>query len=666
MKQPLFDRTLLPPARCEFVVIADTHYMLDPGDRPVEFASRRLQTARADAALHLAAALEPDFAIHLGDLVQEYPDTPVFDRALDQALEQLRASSLPVRHVAGNHDVGDKPDPTMPAHPVTPRTLDLYHRRYGPSWYSFDRGDLHFAVLNAQLMNTGLPQEAEQRQWFEDDLAAHPSGRTFLFLHMPPYLWAADEPHLGHYDNLGEPARAWLLQLLDRHRVELLFAGHVHFAFYDRRRHTRLAIAPSASFTRPGFGHLFTAGPPPEQGRDDAPKLGFYLCRVLDDRTDLHLIRTRGDSAPDPSTRLVTPAPAGLRDAPLGITLLHPLAPATEVPLAWPSAVRQPVRNDYPLLACLELGATAARLPWTDFAAPLQRSRLSLLRAEGVQIQAFGPAPDDLDLHARLDAHPACADAWELQLPGSPWPTDACLHQLRDCRRRASLCLSTLLPGQRVPGKQHPRTRTGFLAPELPELDRRLRQADVCIDAVLCRLDYGLNPWEAAREFAALPELDRIGRVDYLLTLPGLDDQDSALLATEARFAAAQTPGSRLYVDPLIDLDRTMDVRHGLLDPLCNPRPAFHALRCLNALLHFHRDHTFTPASAVAEGIRLLRLDAPTVSLVLLLTRETSSIPDGLFVPGCQLHHLCRGTVESPSSPADLRVDGPALLVVPR
>ncbi|GIS59516.1 MAG: hypothetical protein CM1200mP2_17410 [Planctomycetaceae bacterium] len=42
-----WDRSLLPAADFEFVVLADTHYMIDPGDGPVEFSSRRLQTERA-------------------------------------------------------------------------------------------------------------------------------------------------------------------------------------------------------------------------------------------------------------------------------------------------------------------------------------------------------------------------------------------------------------------------------------------------------------------------------------------------------------------------------------------------------------------------------------------------------------------------------------------
>jgi len=663
MKHSLFDRSLLPPARCEFLILSDTHYMLDVGDRPLEFESRRRQSDRAGTAFALAAALEPDFAVHLGDLVQEYPDTPDFAEALDQALEQLRASSLPVRYVAGNHDVGDKPDATMPTHPVDARALDLYHSRFGPSWYSFDRDDLHFAVVNSQILNTGLHQESQQRNWLEEDLRRHVGRRLFLFLHMPPFLWHPDEPHLGHYDNLGEPARTWLLDLVRQRRVEMLFAGHVHFPFYDQVANTRQVILPSTSFTRPGFGHLFTSASPPEQGRDDAPKLGFYLCRILDDRVDLHLIRTSGATELDPATRLLTPTSAGLPNAPLGLTLLHPLAPSTEIPLAWPSAIRQPVRNDGPFLSLMELGATSVRVPWTDFEQPLQLRRLSMLRAEGVQVQAFGPAPDEFDLHHLLDAHPACADAWELQLPGSPWPTDRHLQQLRDCGRRTPLALSTIIPGERVSGKQHPRTRIGYRPEELPELDRRLGEADARVDSVLCRLDGDDTPWETARNIGAAPPLSQVGRVDWLLTLPGEDDPRNQLLAAEVLFAVTLTPNARLYLDPLIDLDRTMDVRHGLLDPLCNPRPLFHALRCLNALLHEFRKTELSPTERKANELRILQLTSDAVTLSLLLPEEPLTAPEEHFTPNTRLYHLDRGAVESPESPQQLHIDGPALLI---
>ena len=196
----------------------------------------------------------------------------------------MAACGVQPHWVAGNHDLGDKPDPTMPTHPVTAKGLDAYHRRFGPSWYSFDYHDLHLVILNSQILNTGLPAEAEQRTWLEADLAAHDQMRIAVFLHLPPYLHNPAEPHLGHYDNIGEPARAWLLKLLAAHQVAWLFAAHVHFSFCELAGALYYRTVPSTSFARPGLSHLFSSAPPPEQGRNDQPKLGFscVACATTD------------------------------------------------------------------------------------------------------------------------------------------------------------------------------------------------------------------------------------------------------------------------------------------------------------------------------------------------------------------------------------------------
>ena len=634
---PSFDLTLLPPAQQQFTILSDTHYMLDCGDAPLEFASRRKQSQRAGAALHLAAQIDSDFTVHLGDLIQEYPDTPDFERALDEALHQLEASGLKPHLVAGNHDVGDKADPTMPTHPVTAEILAQYHRRFGPSWYSFSNGPSHYIILNTQIMNT--PLGVEQHAWLETELQKHDAKRLFVFLHLPPYLCAPAEPHRGHYDNLGQPDRTWLLQLLSLHRVERLFAGHVHFAFCDRLGSLQYTIVPSTSFTRPGFGHLFTSAPAPEQGRDDAPKLGFYLCRVFDKRSDLHLIRTAGNTN-FTATQLITRTPAALQGAALALTLTHPLCPTAEVPLAWPSVIRQRVRNDYPLLAVQEIGATSVRVPWTDIEDTLQRERLQYLRAEGIAVQAFVPFDDALDLHHLLDHYPDCADRWEVQTAGEPMPDTTCLDLLADCSRRTPLSLSTIVPGERIADKQHPRTRLGFRLQELATLNELLTDRDLILDSALCRIDAEDDPWTTVQRFRALPPLSHIRRVDWLLTLTSRDDNAHARLATEALFATALLPDAQLYVDPILDLDRTMDIAHGVLDGLCNPRPIFHALRCLNTLLYTHRK-AWVPEEREEKGVRILALRSEEHVLELLLPEE----PVGWTSASQRIYDLAAGTV---------------------
>ncbi|MDP6038922.1 MAG: metallophosphoesterase, partial [Candidatus Latescibacteria bacterium] len=337
----MFDKTHLPPALFEYVVIADTHYMIDVGDRPLEFESRRKQSTRAGVALRQVAGLNAQFVIHLGDLVQEYPETPDFKRAISEARDQLQACNIHPHHVAGNHDVGDKNDPTMPTHPTSADSLATFHDLFGSTWYRFDHDKCHFIVLNSQILNSNLPEAQEQWQWFETDLSAHSDQRIFLFFHLPLYIWDENEPGLGHYDNINLPDRERLITLIQTHNIEIVFAAHVHYPFYDRIDNTRYFIAPSPSFTRPGFGHLYASAPPPEQGRDDTGKLGFYLLRVHPERTDVHFVRTNGEMVPPSRDRVLTCPSAALPDSPLGLTLRHPITPTAELPLTYPFAVRQ-------------------------------------------------------------------------------------------------------------------------------------------------------------------------------------------------------------------------------------------------------------------------------------------------------------------------------------
>ena len=590
-----WDRSLLPAADFEFVVLADTHYMIDPGDGPVEFSSRRLQTERAASAWEQVASLECPHVFHLGDLVQEFPGTGDFSRAMTSAIEQFSQLGLSPHFVAGNHDVGDKPDPTMPTRPVTAESLDDFHRILGPSWYSLDLGPLHVVVLNSQIMNTDLPEADAQRRWAEQDLADHSGRRLVVMLHLPPYLDVPGEPGLGHYDNIAEPDRSWLTELMSGHEVELLLAAHVHFRFFDRIGPTRFLVLGSTSFTRPGFCHLFNSAPPPDHGRDDAPKLGFLLARVRDEGIDLHWLRTAGrtpdERSPDSRwQRLVTRTPATLPGSPLGFTLAHPLSTRTEIPRAWPSAIRQRVRNDYPTLACLELGARAVRVPAGDLEDLFLAGRLEILRNERVDIIATALWDETLSVKDLVERHKGMADTWEWQLPGMDLPTSSQLDVLRQLQDAGvSQSLSAVVPGEQVPGKQHPRTRTGFRIEDLEELDRTLAQADVGLDRVACRLALSGSPVDALRGIRGVTGHEAIRGVDWQMELDGHDDLESARWAVMSLLATVGADESRLFVGPLVDMDRTMDVCNGLLDSLCNPRPVFHALGCLNTILSAER-----------------------------------------------------------------------------
>ena len=121
----------------------------------------------------MARALGPLLTFHLGDLQQEYPGHASFDAGRQAAIRQLDDAGFPMQMVAGNMDIGDKPDPTMPAGWVRPEWLAVWHEDFGPSFRSFDEGGVHFVIVNSQLLNSELPQRDEQRMWLEADLEAH-------------------------------------------------------------------------------------------------------------------------------------------------------------------------------------------------------------------------------------------------------------------------------------------------------------------------------------------------------------------------------------------------------------------------------------------------------------------------------------------------------------
>ena len=627
----MFNKSFLPKALFEFVVISDSHYMLDPGGSSLEFGNRRKQSVRREVALRMAAALTPKFMVHNGDMVQEYPDNvEQFYKSMDESLEQMRACDVEPYYVAGNHDVGDKPDPTAPASHVSQEVLDWYHRRFGKSWYSFDQDDCHFVVLNSQIMNGTLPDAAEQVAWVEKDLAEHAKKRLFILLHMPPYLFDETEPSMGHYDNLANPARAWLLDLVRIYKVETLLAGHVHFAFFDRLAETRYAVLASPVFTRPGFSCLFAGLPPPQRGRDDVPKFGFYLMRVRADKTDLHFIRTSGLERLPPNTeeRLITRVSGTLPQSPLGLTLSQPLATVAEIPRAWPAAIREKVRNDYPLLACIEMGVGYVRAPLTDFQDTFQRRRLEILRHEGVKLDAVVIFSEELDiLDAMQQVHPRI-DGLEIQIVETLYPSEKCIEVIKVLQEGfgVPVTLSPIICREPTSGKQFPRFRFGYTPQEIPALNQFLVGNRVAIDRIICKLDNDQSLCNQIREVAEIMPLSHISNVDFSFEFSVTDDQANANLAAEALFSMATMPESRIYFEPFSDLDRTMDVTHGLLDTLCNPRPASRVLQSLNTIMYSQLLKVSKGPLCLKRinGLKALQLSTDVSTYTLLVHEESA------------------------------------------
>jgi len=619
----MVDRSNVDTPLWEFVVLADTHYVLPEKANSGEFETRRYQTARIGQAMELARHLDPKFVIHLGDLVQEFPGTHDFPESLRQAKEQLDAAGLVIHHAAGNHDVGDKPDPTTAAPWTTDEFLDYYHEHIAPSWFNVVEGDIHFIVLNTSIMNNqGLAAEAEQWSWLEQVLEEHKDLRTIVSYHIPAYVMRPDEPSLGHYDNVAEPSRSRLLSLFERYDVEMVFQGHSHFSFINDYADTRMHVLPSTSAVRPGFSELFSSAAPPAQGHNDADKLGLFLVRVYADDLRINFLRTQGPVATVPPADdrqiLITGTPKELATSQLGVTLRHALANWADVPITFPSAVRQPVRNDYPLLSLLELGATMVRIPGDELADVKLAERHALLRSEGVGTVGTWLWESGDDVLSRVRQVIDRVDTVEIQLPGEPAIPDEVLAQLPAFAQAAgkplALCQVTLAQIKGV--QMHRRQRYGYVPSALATLDERLTAASSPVDRAVVYLEDRDDLWELV-DIVTSGALTAITKVDVLaeVGLQGL--AADAWLAAEAMVALAPFKNVRLHVDTLMELDRTMDVRGGLLNRMCNPRPSFRVLQNINTVVHGRLvAGQITEAHRTRFGVTAITADGQSLRLV--------------------------------------------------
>jgi len=144
----------------------------------------------------------PDFVLHCGDITDTgLPDE--YERYWQTVPAALRGL---IRHVPGNHEV--RWDPTAKG---------LYRGQFGAAPYSFDAGGVHVTGLDLTqpLLEPGRCGAAAL-EWLDRNLAAA-GGPALLFQHFPVG---------GEHDYVDDQAA--LLELIARHDVRVLVAGHVH------------------------------------------------------------------------------------------------------------------------------------------------------------------------------------------------------------------------------------------------------------------------------------------------------------------------------------------------------------------------------------------------------------------------------------------------------
>lgn len=207
---------------------------------------------QVDTLVERVIALRPAFALVLGDIGGDAPEISTREMEKIRAgFRRLRDAGIEVYPVMGNHDVHprvegpkvdwfleQKPTPLNPLFDASKKT-PAYEafERHGPYNYSFNRGGIHFVVVDSNTIppkgNLEPQREAErkarweiQERWLKDELCGHVNNPkrlpTLVFLHHPEYM-------TGDREMVSRPLYRVLESCREGQTVKAVFGGHWHY-----------------------------------------------------------------------------------------------------------------------------------------------------------------------------------------------------------------------------------------------------------------------------------------------------------------------------------------------------------------------------------------------------------------------------------------------------
>lgn len=590
------------PPLFSFVVVADTHVNERDGVSSSPYHTNALANERARHAFLDIAAMDPapEFVIHLGDIVHPVPSLPTFDDAVACFKDIASLVDMPVHLVPGNHDVGDKRIDWMPADQVCDSFLSAYRAAFGPDYFSFDKGSMRFVMVNSLLINSGLDDEQQQKQWLEGLLESAAGKRVFLFMHYPPYIYSTGER--GNYDNLDEPGRSWLLALMQRPEVEAAFAGHVHNFWYDRVGDAEFYMLPSTAFLRHDFTEFYKTAPDVEFGRGDSDKFGYFVVDVYANGHVVHSIRTLGARAVA-GTQSITPATRYLAHPKtsdfdhVGVELRHPWTESMQITATGgvQEFGRKWARNDYPLLALLEMGARLCKVPDLDLLEPESRDRMKLLARVGQQyvVTTLGaPKPPLLANDLR-----ACGvRAFEVNVTADQFQRQR--EALRELRKAhdVQVYYSKILTADpsHYDGTHFSHfVKAGFTVDELERYRTTIVDALQAgdIDGITVRVEPHENLIDVSRQLTDFHRdtgclvLASLKLSGPSLSVERAEDRANVASVAQAMILSKTSEGVRYIYDTFMDVDRGYFPRHAFIDRHFNPRGMAKAFTILTSLL---------------------------------------------------------------------------------
>ncbi len=224
-------RPTVPPSAqgVRWGIITDVHYAERPTASGRYYGSALGKTDGFVAAMNAA---RPDFVLELGDFKDQDATAVKVNtlKYLTTVEAHFAAFKGPTYHVLGNHDMDSLSKAEFQARVVNTNISPAQ------TYYSFDRGGIHFVVLDGNFKADGTPYDSgnfdwkdaniplAQRDWLTADLAAH-RRPTVVFVHQR--LDLADTAD----GNIKQGAE--VRQILEHSRQMLaVFSGHEHGGGY--------------------------------------------------------------------------------------------------------------------------------------------------------------------------------------------------------------------------------------------------------------------------------------------------------------------------------------------------------------------------------------------------------------------------------------------------
>ncbi len=578
----------------EVALISDTHVNEREDFSASPYPVNAEANARARHVFSQIAQSDAAFAVHMGDMINPVPELPSYPVAAEKFSQIATALSIPLYLVPGNHDIGDKPVDWGPAGMVDAISIDIYERHFGKHFYSLDHSGVHFVVLNASLINSGDPAEAMQQEWLESDLKAHEGQRTFFFIHYPIYVSDPAEP--PSYDNIDEPGRGWLLDLIGTFKPEALFCAHVHNFWYDVYGETEIYVMPSTCFVRHDYSEMYRIDGGDQFGRNDNAKLGYVSLEIYETGHVAHYHRSYGrclaeGALEEPIVYPRTHVKLGAFPR-VSVDMRHGWA--EEMVVAPSGALdefrRKTARNDYPVLALWEMGLSGMRVPIQDLLDPKVRRRMHLMHDVGHRFQVYQYEIPNGETTRIIAENAHLIDRLELVIRWDKWtalmPRITVLKEATGVRLLLSR-VNRKDPAKLAGGKYNHLISHGFSLDEIEELMVFAAGDGAILDGFIFSIPREVEPKPSVAALEAFAMKTGKLPVLYVKSTGGSpwadfrDDAANGLRIAQTVMAAAAATRTHVVLDTFADADRGYFVRNGLIDRRFNPRSTGRLLTAL-------------------------------------------------------------------------------------